>query len=407
MERTFGEASGRAIATLVRLFGDIDIAEDSVQEAFVAAAEKWPIDGVPPSPAGWIITTARNKAVDRLRRESSRHDRHRQAAVLLAHRESQEVKAMLASGVEDDRLRLLFTCCHPALARPAQVALTLRLLGGLQTPQIARSFLVSEATMAQRLVRAKGKIRDAHIPYRVPDASELPERMPQVLATLYLIYNEGYLATGGDADDRIELRAEAIRLARLLVELMPDEPEALGLLALLLLTESRADARWTPDGDFVRLDEQDRSRWDSRLIAEGRALVRTCLRRNAPGPYQVQAAIAAVHSDAETASATDWRQVVLLYDQLYALSPSPVVALNRAIAVAEVDGPAVALPLVDDLRLDGYYLWHATRGDLLERLGEAEPARTAFTQAASLTDNPAERQLLAERISDIPGEPQG
>lgn len=386
---------------MVRLFGDIDIAEESVQEAFAVALAKWPTDGVPSSPAGWIITTARNKAVDRLRRESTRDDRHRQAVVLQAHHESQEVEAIIDSGIRDDRLRLIFTCCHPSLARPAQVALTLRLLGGLQTAQIARGFLVSETTMAQRLVRAKSKIRDAHIPYRVPDAGELPERLPQVLATVYLIYNEGYLATDGGSADRLELRAEAIRLARLLVELMPDEPEAVGLLALLLLTESRTRARWSPEGDFVRLDDQDRSRWDSRLIAEGQALVRSCLRRNAPGPYQVQAAIAAVHSDAATASDTDWRQIVMLYDQLCALDPSPVVALNRAIAVAEIDGPAVALPLVEELQLDDYYLWHVTRGDLLERLGEGGSARRAFEQAASRTDNPAERALLQERIAAL------
>ena len=314
---------------------------------------------------------------------------------------------MLASGVDDDQLRLLFTCCHPALAQPAQVALTLRLLGGLQTAQIARGFLVSESTMAQRLVRAKAKIRDAHIPYRVPDAGELPERLPQVLATVYLIYNEGYLATGGDAAERVELRAEAIRLARLLVALMPDEPEALGLLALLVLTESRSTARWSAAGEFVRLDQQDRTRWNAPLIAEGHTLVRACLRRNAPGPYQVQAAIAAVHSDADTASATDWRQVVMLYDQLYLLSPSPVVALNRAIAVSEVDGAAVALDLVDGLQLVDYYLWHATRGDLLERLGDPVAARSAFETASSFTDNPAERALLAARLGGLPSAPCG
>lgn len=407
VERTFREASGRATATLIRLFGDIDIAEESVQDAFVVAVEKWLADGVPPSPAGWIITTARNKAVDRLRRESTRDDRHREAVALLAQLEPREVETMFDSGIHDDRLRLLFTCCHPALARPAQVALTLRLLGGLQTAQIAHGFLVSEATMAQRLVRAKAKIGDAHIPYRVPDAGELPERLPQVLATVYLILNEGYLATGGDTADRVELRVEAIRLARLLVELMPDEPEAVGLLALLLLTESRAQARWTPDGDFIRLDEQDRTMWDAALIAEGHALVRACLRRNAPGPYQVQAAIAAVHSDAATPSETDWRQIVMLYDQLSALDASPVVALNRAIAVAEVDGPAAALPLVDALEMRDYYLWHATRGDLLERTAEPERARDAFEQAASLTDNPAERAVLNERIAALLHSPLG
>lgn len=393
VERVFREDAGRAIATLVRVFGDIDVAEEAVQDAFVVATEKWAVDGVPPSPAGWIITTARNRAIDRLRRESSRDSRHQQAALLHAQSQPQEE----AGGVVDDQLRLIFTCCHPALAVQSQVALTLRLVAGLQTPQIARAFLVSETTMQQRLVRAKSKIRDAHIPYRVPSESELPERVRPVLAVVYLVYNEGYLATGGDAVDREDLRAEALRLARLLVELMPDEPEAAGLLALLLFTESRGRARRTADGAWVRLPDHDRGLWDRTLIEEAQEIVRACLRRNQPGPYQVQAAIAAVHSEATSAVDVDWPQVVQLYDHLYALTPTPVVALNRAIALAEVQGPETALRLVDELHLDTYHLWHAARGDLLERLGDRDGARVAFEGAVALTDNPAERNLLLQR----------
>jgi len=385
VERVFREEYGRAVAVLTRVFGDIDIAEDAVQDAFTEAASRWPSAGLPPSPAGWIITTARNRAIDRLRREASRDDKHAQAALLHAQDEPLEV-----GPVRDDRLRLIFTCCHPALGMAAQVALTLRLLGGLSTPEIAHAFLVPEATMAQRLVRAKGKIRDAGIPYRVPAEAELPGRLRTVLAVVYLIFNEGSLT-------RPELSAEAIRLGRLLATLMPDEPEVLGLLALMLLTESRRPARTSSDGVLVPLGSQDRARWDQAAIDEGLALVRRCLRRGQPGPYQIQAAINAVHSSAASVADTGWSQILALYDQLMAVAPTPVVALNRAVAVAEISGPSGALALVDELSLDGYYLFHAIRADLLRRLGRDAEATLAYQAAIDRAQNAAERDYLVQR----------
>ena len=395
IEEHFRREYGRCVATLVRLLGDNDHAEEAVQEAFTIAVDRWPVTGLPPNPGAWITTTAKNRAIDHFRREAAREGKHAQA--LLLYGQDNQDKEDQVGPVPDDRLRLIFTCCHPALNRGAQVALTLRLLGGLQTTEIARAFLVPEATMAQRIVRAKKKIKAAAIPYRVPGDAELPDRLGAVLSVIYLIFNEGYVSSEGDRLIREDLCAEAIRLARLLAELMPDEPEALGLLALLLLTHSRQAARSSPEQSLVLLPDQDRSLWDRQLIAEGQRLVRACLRRNAPGPYQIQAAINAVHSDAADPVLTDWAQILQLYDQLLAVTPTAVVALNRAVVVAELAGPQAGLDAIDALELSGYHLFHAARADLLVRLGRREEAVAEYDAALGGTGNAAEREFLKSR----------
>lgn len=400
IDRIYREEYGRVVASLARRFGDLDIAEDAAGEALLIAVEKWPVDGIPPNPGGWLTTTAAHRAIDRIRRESLRDTKH-QAALMI----TDPTPGPPTGPVEDDRLRLIFTCCHPALSAETRVALTLRLLGGLTVEEIARGFLVPEATMARRITRAKAKIKAANIPFRVPDSSDVTDRLGAVLAVIHLIFNEGYLAGAGEDPIRADLTDEAVRLGRLMRSLLPDEGEVAGLLALMLLTDARRDAR-VAGGELVTLDEQDRGAWDRALIAEGHALVRECLARVAsggprPGPYQLMAAINAVHTDAPDARDTDWGQITQLYDQLYEVAPTPIVALNRAVAIAELDGPEVALAIVDRLELDGYHAWHATRADLLRRLGRSAEARSAYDAAIAATENRAEQAYLSRRRDQL------
>ncbi|HTC37457.1 MAG TPA: RNA polymerase sigma factor [Steroidobacteraceae bacterium] len=395
MEAVFRREYGRSVAVLTRFLGDISLAEEAVQEAFAIALAKWPSTGIPPSPAGWLITTARNKALDHLRKEASRSERQHAAQLL------NDVEQAEEHDVQDDHLRLIFTCCHPALAADAQVALTLRLIGGLRTEEIAHAFLLQPTTLAQRLSRAKAKIRDANIPYRVPDAAELPGRLGAVLAVVYLVFNEGYSTSCGDEVLRTELCDEAIRLGRLLATLMPQESEILGLLALMLLIDARRRAR-VVGGDLVLLSEQDRTLWDQSKLEEGRALMRICLARNRPGSYQLQAAINAVHSDAPSADRTDWRQILQLYDQLMSMAPNAIVAMNRAVAVAEVRGVAHALQLVDAIDLPKYHWYHAVRADLLRRIGRTADAACAYRQALDQCDNKRERDFLMRQCQSLP-----